>query len=65
MGEAGQSDAGLDGLTPTSARGLEMVRTGYLLSLKNQPAPVIDGFTGGQRFFPSFAQVRRAKSRGA
>ena len=43
--------------------GLEMAYTAYKLSLKGQPAPVIDGFTGDQRFFLSFAQVWRGKMR--
>jgi len=43
--------------------GLEMSFTAYHLSLKGQPAPVIDGFTGDQRFFLSFAQVWRGKMR--
>src|SRR5690349_3234010 len=43
--------------------GLEMALTAYHLSLKGKPAPVIDGFTGDQRFFLSFAQVWRGKMR--
>jgi putative endopeptidase len=43
--------------------GLEMAFTAYQLSLKGQPAPVLDGFTGDQRFFMSFAQLARAKMR--
>jgi putative endopeptidase len=35
----------------------------YQLSLKGQPAPVIDGLTGDQRFFLSWAQVWRTKIR--
>jgi putative endopeptidase len=31
--------------------GLEMAYTAYQLSLKGKPAPVIDGYTGDQRFF--------------
>jgi putative endopeptidase len=35
----------------------------YHLSLKGQPAPVLDGFTGDQRFFLGFAQVWRSMQR--
>ena len=35
----------------------------YLLSLGGKPAPVIDGYTGAQRFFLSWAQVWRGKIR--
>jgi len=40
--------------------GLEMAYTAYKLSLNGQEAPVIDGFTGDQRFFMAHAQVWRA-----
>jgi putative endopeptidase len=43
--------------------GLEMAYSAYQLSLKGKPAPVLNGFTGDQRFFLSFAQVWRAKVR--
>jgi endothelin-converting enzyme/putative endopeptidase len=43
--------------------GLEMAYTAYQLSLNGQPAPVLDGFTGDQRFFMAFAQVWRGKMR--
>jgi endothelin-converting enzyme/putative endopeptidase len=43
--------------------GLQMAYTAYQLSLKGQPAPVLDGYTGDQRFFLSFAQVWRSKMR--
>lgn len=43
--------------------GLEMAFAAYQLSLKGQPAPVLDGFTGDQRFFMAFAQLARAKMR--
>jgi len=33
----------------------------YHASLKGKPAPVLDGFTGDQRFFLGFAQVWRGK----
>ena len=35
----------------------------YHASLNGQPAPVLDGFTGDQRFFLAFAQVWRGKYR--
>lgn len=43
--------------------GLNMAYHAYHLSLKGQPAPVIDGLTGDQRFFLSWAQVWRTKYR--
>jgi len=43
--------------------GLEMAYTAYKLSLKGQPAPVLDGFTGDQRFFLSFARIWQSKMR--
>jgi endothelin-converting enzyme/putative endopeptidase len=43
--------------------GLEMAYTAYKLSLNGQEAPVIDGFTGDQRFFLSYAQTWRGKMR--
>jgi putative endopeptidase len=43
--------------------GLNMAYHAYQLSLKGQPAPVIGGLTGDQRFFLSWAQVWRAKYR--
>jgi len=43
--------------------GLNMAYHAYQLSLKGQPAPVIDGLTGDQRFFLSWAQVWRTKYR--
>jgi putative endopeptidase len=43
--------------------GLEMAYTAYKLSLNGQEAPVVDGFTGDQRFFLSFAQAWRGKVR--
>jgi predicted metalloendopeptidase len=43
--------------------GLNMAYHAYQLSLKGRPAPVIDGLTGDQRFFLSWAQVWRAKYR--
>lgn len=35
----------------------------YLRSLGGKPAPVIDGYTGPQRFFMGFAQIWRNKTR--
>jgi len=43
--------------------GLEMAYTAYKLSLNGEEAPVIDGFTGDQRFFMAHAQVWRAMQR--
>jgi putative endopeptidase len=43
--------------------GLEMAHTAYLLSLAGKQAPVLDGFTGDQRFFLSLAQAWRGKTR--
>lgn len=43
--------------------GLSIAYQAYRLSLRGQPAPVIDGLTGDQRFFMGWAQVWRAKSR--
>ena len=43
--------------------GLNMAYHAYQLSLKGKPAPVIDGLTGDQRFFLSWAQVWRTKIR--
>jgi putative endopeptidase len=43
--------------------GLSLALDAYHASLKGQPAPVIDGFTGDQRVFLGWAQVWRAKIR--
>jgi len=43
--------------------GLNMAHEAYRISLKGQPAPVIDGLTGDQRFFLAYAQVWRQKYR--
>jgi len=43
--------------------GLEMAFTAYKLSLKGQPAPVLEGFTGDQRFFLNFARIWQGKMR--
>ena len=45
--------------------GLEIAYKAYHLSLKGQPAPVIDGFTGDQRFFMAWAATWREKVRDA
>jgi putative endopeptidase len=43
--------------------GLEMAYAAYRLSLNGQEPPVLDGFTGDQRFFMAHAQVWRAMMR--
>ncbi|MBL8772548.1 MAG: peptidase M13 [Phenylobacterium sp.] len=43
--------------------GLVLALEAYRVSLKGQPAPVIDGLTGEQRVFLGWAQVWRAKYR--
>ena len=43
--------------------GLSMAWRAYQLSLGGRPAPVIDGKTGDQRFFLSYAQAQRSKMR--
>jgi putative endopeptidase len=43
--------------------GLEMAYTAYKLSLNGTEAPVIDGYTGDQRFFLAHAQVWRGMER--
>jgi putative endopeptidase len=45
--------------------GLSMAYQAYKLSLKGKPAPVLDGLTGDQRFFLSYAQAWRWKYREA
>jgi putative endopeptidase len=45
--------------------GLAIAYKAYQISLRGKPAPVIDGFTGEQRFFMGFAQVWRSKARDA
>ncbi|MBQ5949745.1 M13 family metallopeptidase [Massilia sp. ST3] len=45
--------------------GLSIAHKAYKISLKGQPAPVIDGLTGDQRFFMGFGQVWRSKMREA
>ncbi len=43
--------------------GLAVAYRAYQLSLHGEPAPVIDGLTGEQRFFVGFTHVWRAKTR--
>lgn len=43
--------------------GLEIAFKAYKLSLGGKPAPVINGYTGEQRFFMGFGQVWRSKQR--
>ena len=43
--------------------GLSVAYDGYRLSLGGKPAPIIQGLTGDQRFFLSFAQAWRKKFR--
>jgi putative endopeptidase len=43
--------------------GLEVAHSAYKMSLGAQPAPVVDGLTGDQRFFLAFAQAWRGKQR--
>jgi putative endopeptidase len=45
--------------------GITIAYAAYQKSLNGQPAPVIDGFTGPQRFFIGFAQVWRGSVRDA
>jgi putative endopeptidase len=45
--------------------GVTIAYKAYMLSLHGTPAPVIDGFTGPQRFFLGWAQVWRGKYRDA
>ena len=43
--------------------GLEIAHHAYRLSLKGEPAPVLDDYTGDQRFFLGFSQIWRGKVR--
>ena len=43
--------------------GVAIAYKAYLLSLDGKPAPVIDGFTGEQRFYMGFGQIWRVKMR--
>jgi predicted metalloendopeptidase len=45
--------------------GLAIAYKAYRISLGDKPAPVIDGFTGAQRFYIGFAQIWKDKMRDA
>ena len=45
--------------------GAIMASRAYAISLKGQPAPVIDGYSAAQRLFMGLAQARRGKARDA
>ena len=45
--------------------GINVAYDAYKISLHGRPAPVIDGFTGDQRFFLGFGQVWQTKAREA
>jgi len=45
--------------------GINIAYDAYKISLHGKPAPVIDGFTGDQRFFLGFGQVWQTKMRDA
>jgi putative endopeptidase len=45
--------------------GLQIAHKAYRLSLKGQPAPLIDGLSGDRRFFLAWAQAWRSKARDA
>lgn len=45
--------------------GVTVAYDAYRISLNGKPAPVIDGFTGDQRFFLGFGQVWQTKARDA
>lgn len=45
--------------------GVNVAYDAYQISLGGKPAPVIDGYTGDQRFFLGFGQVWQTKSRDA
>ena len=45
--------------------GVAIAYAAYQQSLGGEPAPVIDGFTGAQRFFIGYAQVWRGSIRDA
>jgi len=45
--------------------GLAQAYRAYRISLKGKEAPVIDGFTGDQRFFMGYAQAWRENAREA
>ena len=41
---------------------MTVAQSAYHLSLNGKPAPVLDGYTGDQRFFLGYAQVWRYKA---
>ena len=43
--------------------GINIALKAYHISLDGKPAPVLDGFTGDQRFFLSYGQIWRSKYR--
>ena len=43
--------------------GLAIALKAYHISLDGKPAPVLDGFTGDQRFFLAYGQIWRTKYR--
>lgn len=43
--------------------GLAIAYKAYLISLNGKPAPIIEGYTGEQRFYVGFSQVWRSKFR--
>ena len=43
--------------------GIEVALKAYHLSLNGQPAPVLDGYTGDQRFFLAYGQIWQYKMR--
>lgn len=45
--------------------GLAIAFKAYQLALQGQPAPVIDGLSGAQRFYMGYAQAWRSKTRDA
>ncbi|MEO7410383.1 MAG: M13-type metalloendopeptidase, partial [Sphingomicrobium sp.] len=45
--------------------GLSLAHDAYIASLNDQPAPIIDGMTGDQRFYLGWAQVWRRNYREA
>jgi putative endopeptidase len=43
--------------------GISIALKAYRISLNGKPAPVLDGFTGDQRFYLSYGQIWRSKYR--
>ncbi|BBZ63258.1 peptidase M13 [Mycolicibacterium monacense] len=69
-GQNGHHDAHVNGAFTVGENigdlgGLSIALLAYELSLKGEPAPVIDGLTGVQRVFFGWAQVWRTKYRSA